>query len=137
MNVIQGTKPSGRKWNRLIDAVVTIIKYKKFTFDHDIYINVLSDVTVSYPTVFTDDVLGTTHNETAFTELTILFEEQFEIKFQEGCVLKYLNFRIFQSPLGFSFDPTDHIMEIVNEWLLIENFRRVDTPFSTDSKYEK
>ena len=29
MNVIQGTKPAGRHWNRLLDAVVTILKYKK------------------------------------------------------------------------------------------------------------
>ena len=36
MNGIQGTKPSGRQWNRLLDAVVTIIKYNKSTIDHDI-----------------------------------------------------------------------------------------------------
>ena len=28
MNVIQGTKPAGRKRNILLDAVVTILKYK-------------------------------------------------------------------------------------------------------------
>ena len=40
MNGIQVTKPSGRKWNRLLDAVVTIINYKKRTIDHNIYIKV-------------------------------------------------------------------------------------------------
>ena len=40
MNVIQVTKPSGRKYNRLFDAVVTIIKYKKITIDNNIYIKV-------------------------------------------------------------------------------------------------
>ena len=29
INVIQVTKPYIRKWNRLLDAVVTMIKYKK------------------------------------------------------------------------------------------------------------
>ena len=29
MNVIQGTKPSGRQLNQLLDAVITMIKYKK------------------------------------------------------------------------------------------------------------
>ena len=38
MNVIQVTKPSGRKWNRLLDEVATIIKYRKITNDHAIYI---------------------------------------------------------------------------------------------------
>ena len=59
------------------------------------------------------------------------------MKVQEGSVLKYLNFRIFQSPLGFSIDQTDHIMELVNEWFPTGTFRNVDTPFQTDSSYEK
>ena len=36
MNVIQGTNPAGRKWNILLDAVVTSINYKKSTIDHAI-----------------------------------------------------------------------------------------------------
>ena len=70
MNGIQGTKPAGRQWNRLIDAVVTIISYKKRKNYHAIYIKVLSDGTVSYLTVSTDDVLNTTNNENSFPELT-------------------------------------------------------------------
>ena len=71
------------------------MKYKKRKFDHAIYIKVLYDVTVSYIIVYTDDVLNTTNNETEFAELRIIFEEYFEIKVQEGSVLKYLNFRVF------------------------------------------
>ena len=67
-------------------------------------------------TVPTDGAIDTTNNETAFPELTRVFNEHFEMKLQEGSVLEYLNFRIFQSPLGFSVDQTDHIMELVNEW---------------------
>ena len=70
MNVIQGKKPAGRQWNRLLDAVVTIIKYKNITIDDAIYMKVFTDGTVSYITVSTDDVLNTTNNETSFTELT-------------------------------------------------------------------
>ena len=36
MNVIQGTKPAGRQCNRILDAVVTILKYKKNTIYHSI-----------------------------------------------------------------------------------------------------
>ena len=75
MNVIQGTKPSGRKFNRLLYAVVTIIKYNKSTIYHDIFIKVFSDGTVSYLTVSTYDILDTTNNETVFTELTRVFEK--------------------------------------------------------------
>ena len=59
------------------------------------------------------------------------------MKLQEGSVIKYLHFRICQSPLGFSIDQTDHIMELVNEWLPTGNFRNVGTTFWTDSSYGK
>ena len=75
-------KPAGRQWNRLFGAVVTIIKYKKGTIDHSIYIKVFSDETVSYIIVSAYDVIKTTTNETVFTNLTIFFEEHFNIKFQ-------------------------------------------------------
>ena len=88
MNGIQGTKPAGRQWDILLDAVVTILEYKKSTIDHDIYIKVFDDGTVSYLTVSTDDVLNTTNNENAFPELTRVFKEHIEIKVQEGSILK-------------------------------------------------
>ena len=59
MNGIQGTKPTGRKLNRLLDAVVIITKYKKNRIDHDIYIKFFTNVTLSYITVYIDDVLNT------------------------------------------------------------------------------
>ena len=59
------------------------------------------------------------------------------MKVQEGSVLKYLNFRICQSPLGFSVYQTGHIMELVNEWSPTIKFRKFDTTFSTESTYEK
>ena len=54
------------------------------------------------------------------------------MKVQEGSVLKYSNFRIFQSPLGFSIYQKDHITELVNEWFPTGKFRNVDTYFWTD-----
>ena len=80
MNGIQGGNPAGRQWNRLLDAVVTILKYKMITTDRDIYIKVYNDGTVSYLTVSTDDVLNTTNNEVAFPELTRVFKEHFDMK---------------------------------------------------------
>ena len=117
--------------------MVTIIKYKKITIYHSIYIKVFSDGTVSYPTVSATYVLNITNNYTAFTELRRIFEEYFEIKLEEGYVLKYLNFRICQSPIVFSVDQTYHIMVLVNDWFPAEKIRRVDTTFRTDATYEK
>ena len=92
---------------------------------------------MSYITVSTDDVLNTNNNEHAFPELTRVFKEHFDMKVKEGSFLKYLNFRVCQSPLGFSIDQTDHIMGLVNKWLPTGKFRHVDKPFWEDSSYEK
>ena len=92
MNGIHGTKPARLQWNRILYAVVTILKYKKRTIYYAIYIKVLYDGTVSYITVSTDYILNTNNNETAFPELRRVFEEHFEMKVQEVSVLKYLNF---------------------------------------------
>ena len=70
-------------------------KYNKIKIDNAIYIKVFSDGKVFYLTVSNDDVLNNTHNEAVSLELRIVFEEAFEIKFQEISFLKYLNFRIF------------------------------------------
>ena len=94
--------------------MVKILKYKKSTIDHSILIKVLYDGIFTYLTVSTDDNINITNNETAFTELRRFFEEAFDIKVQEGSVLKYLNFQVYQSPLGFSVDQTDNIMKLVN-----------------------
>ena len=51
-----------------------IIKYKKSTIDNDIYIKVFYGETLFYLTVSMYDVLNTTNNETAFTELEIVFK---------------------------------------------------------------
>ena len=62
MNGIQGTKPAGQQWNRILDAVVTIIKYNKITIDNAIYIKFLSDGTVSYFIVSTGYFINTATN---------------------------------------------------------------------------
>ena len=117
--------------------MVTILKYKKITIDHAIYIKVFYNVTVSYLTVSTNDVLNTTNNETSFFNPRIFFENYFGIKVEEVSILKYLNLRICQSPLGFSIYQTDHIMELVNEWFQNGKLKIFDTHFRIYYTYEK
>ena len=90
-----------------------------------------------YLTVSTDDVLNTTNNEKEFTELRRFFEEAFEIKSQEGYVLKYFNFSIFHSRIGFSTDQTEHIRGLVIEWFPTEYSRKIGTTFLTVSTYKQ
>ena len=75
VNGVQGKNPAGRQCNRPLDLVVIVLKYKKIIIDPAIYINVSSYGDISYFTVFTDDVLNHTNNETAFIEFIKVFEE--------------------------------------------------------------
>ena len=61
-----------------------MMKHKKFTTDRAIYTKVFYYGTVSYLTVYTDDLLNTTNNKTSFPECRSVFEDAFDIKFQEG-----------------------------------------------------
>ena len=75
VNVIKVTKTSRQQWNRILDAVVTIIKYKEIIIYHSIYIKVFSYVTLPYLAVSTNDVINTNNNETEFPKLRRVFEE--------------------------------------------------------------
>ena len=63
MYEIQGTKSDIWQCNTLLDAVVTILKYKENVTYYSIYINCVSDGTVYYLTVSTDDIVDTTNNQ--------------------------------------------------------------------------
>ena len=50
------------------------MKYKKRTIYHAIFIKVFSDGNISYLTVYTDDIMNTTSNDTDFPETRKLFQ---------------------------------------------------------------
>ena len=68
MIFVQGTNLEARHWNSHLDAVVKIILHKRITIDHVIYVKHYHG-TISYITVFMDDVLNTTNSCETFVEL--------------------------------------------------------------------
>ena len=60
--------------------MVAILKYKKITIYHSIYIKGFFYGTVFYLAFCTDDVLKTTNNVTAFTELTRVLKKLLRLK---------------------------------------------------------
>ena len=62
------------------------------------------------------------------------------VTIQDGPLLKYLNIRIIQTEEGISIDQSKHIYDnITSKRFNIndERFKTADTPFRTDSAYEK
>ena len=78
MNGIQVKKPSGQQWNRLLDAVVTILKYNKGTIYHAIYIKFFFAGTLYYLKVYNDDIINNNNNKIEFNELTRVFESCYD-----------------------------------------------------------
>lgn len=61
----------------------------------------------------------------------------FKVTTQEGHILKYLNFRIIQSPHGISIDQTDHILDFVNSHIPVDTvIGPVNTPLRSDRKFQ-
>ena len=79
MNEIQGTNIERRQWNKILNALLTLLKHQKITIDHAIYIEVFYDGNSYYLRVTTDDFLNDTNTETAFTEPIKVFQEESEI----------------------------------------------------------
>ena len=101
------------------------------------YSELFSGVNVSYLTVSTGDVLNDTNNYEAFQQFKICFEDNFRLMINEGSVMKYSNFRISQSHIGFSIHFIEHLVELFTEWIPDGKFRKFDTPICTDYVYEK
>ena len=80
-------KKTRQQYNRILDAVVIMNKYKKITIDHAIFINASGDWKLWYITVSTDDVLNTTNNETEFPELRIFLKNILRLKYKKGMYL--------------------------------------------------
>ena len=85
----------------------------------------------------TYNVLNNKNNDEVSKELKCCFGETSDIKTQEYSVLKYLNFRIYQSLIGLIIKHTKHIMELVTEWLHDGKFCKSCTSLYTDYAYKK
>ena len=89
----------------------------------------------------TDDFLCSSTSESLFANLVKHLEQYVPVTVQDGHILKYLNLRIIQTDQGVSFDQTHHIKtNIVDEWFpasKIERIKSADTPYRTDSEYER
>jgi hypothetical protein len=89
----------------------------------------------------TNDLLFLSKPRAPFLRLKHELEKLFDLTVCEGSVLKFLNLRIIQSPIGISFDQTKQIRQT----LLHDYFKDVPPksitkqlyPFPLDASFEK
>jgi hypothetical protein len=99
------------------------------------------EISELYLALAMDDCLVLCDDRAYFLDLKSQMEAMFEVTFQEGAILRFLNMRIIQSPAGISINKTDHIEETIVE----AYFKNRDTselcsitsPFPTDSSFDQ
>ena len=89
----------------------------------------------------TDDFLCAFSKEHIFSDFMKFMGSILPVTAQTGTVLKYLNIRVIQTDMGISIDQTQHIKTNVVEKYFppnrTERLKSADTPYRTDSEYEK
>jgi hypothetical protein len=78
------------------------------TLDHGVFIWKWKTY-YSLSVLETDDLLMASENDEPFHHLVTELRQMFDLTSKQGSILKFLNLRIVQSPLGVSFDQTQHI----------------------------
>eukprot|EP00978_Attheya_sp_CCMP212_P024647 scaffold77789_cov56-Attheya_sp.AAC.1 len=139
MNAIQGTKPAGHQWNKILTNVLQVHKYKQNHIDHAVFIYCSPDKTeTQIVCVSTDDFLCAFTHQHLFDDLCTSLRKYFELTTKEGPKLSYLNLNIEQHSTYISIDQTAHIQEIVNaRFPDSTDLHTTDTLFRTDSEFEK
>jgi hypothetical protein len=89
----------------------------------------------------TGDCLVVCDTRQQFLDLKSKMEALFEVTLQEGAILRFLNLRIIQSPVGISIDQTDNIAENVLDPYFQDHdtadLRSITSPFPTDTSFEQ
>jgi hypothetical protein len=118
INAIQGTKPTGNQWNKILTNVLEHRKYKQNLVNHAVFVYHSPDKTqTQIICVSTDDFLCIFTHQSLFDELCTSFKKYFKLTTKEGpAELSYLNLSIGQTPEYISIDQTKHIKEIVDSW---------------------
>jgi hypothetical protein len=75
------------------------------TLDHGVFIWKWKTY-YSLSVLETDDLLMASENDEPFHHLVTELRQMFDLTSKQGSILKFLNLRIVQSPLGVSFDQT-------------------------------
>jgi hypothetical protein len=110
------------------------------TADHGIFIWTWINET-SYVALETNDILMASPTRTPFLHLKGELEKLFDLQSNEGTILRFLNLRLIQSPLGISMDQTQHIRSKVlhNYFARIppESIPKTLYPFPLEASFEQ
>jgi hypothetical protein len=110
INAIQGTKPAGQQWNKILTNVLQFHKYKQNPIDHAVFVYHSPDKTqTQLICVSTDDFLCAFTYQSLFDDLCTSLKKYFKLTTKEGPTLNYLNLGIRQTPEYISIDQNAHI----------------------------
>jgi hypothetical protein len=108
LHSIQGTKDASNRWYHLLKAKLQDLGMTTSMLDHGVFIWSWQQHTC-LSVLETDDLLMALNDDAPFHHFTTELHKMFDLTCCHGSVLKFLNLRLIQNPLGIWFDQTNHI----------------------------
>ena len=140
INNLQGRKDAGRSWYLLLVSILDEFGLTPCPAEPALFTYYDGEEALVVVTS-TDDFLCSYTDPGLFSRLITHLQQYVSITAQDATIIKYLNCRIIQTDQGTSFDQTHHIQTtICDKWFPKDSTERIktaDTPYRTDSKYEK
>ena len=135
---MQGTKPAGREFYRLIKAIFAKMGIHPKSIDTGLFAFTYKGKHPVLLCTETDDFLMATDYVEAYCYVSDHLKEAFGITIQSGERINYLNFRILQSKYGISIDQIDHILDLLAKIFYPKSHsRKTDTPLRTDKQFDR
>ena len=136
---IQGDKEIGREWYLLLRVILHKFGCKQCKNELALwFFKTKTDILIVNTS--TDDFLCSYSRVEIFYALRDFMTKFVEVTTQQGPTLKYLNLRIIQSDYGISYDQSEHIAELLEQWFPADSTERIKghhTPWSTDKQFER
>jgi hypothetical protein len=120
-------------------AFENIILHRSVT-DHAIFVRKEHESKI-FVAITTNDSLCLVDNCAQFLRLKSRMEELFDMTFQEGATVRFLNLRVIKSPQGIIIDHTAHIVDtIIDTYFVNRDLSKlvpITSPFPTNSQFER
>ena len=142
MTGMQGKRNAGRGWYiQMKDTLVNGYGMVVCPAEPALFVKHFPGGDIMLLCTSTDDFLCAFSKEYIFADFMKFMDSILPVTAQTGTVLKYLNVRIIQTDMGISIDQTQHIKTNVVEKYFpperTERLKSADTPYRTDSEYER
>lgn len=134
---MQGTKPASREFNILLAHLLAQVDIYPTSINSGVFV-IVENKDIMFLAIETDDILVCTNSSSLEKKIMTQIQSAFKVTVQEGDEISFLNYRIIQSVHGISVDQTQHIIDMVNDFLPPDvKVKATNTPLRSDKQFNE